>query len=808
MQPVKSLSPEMLSRRCDPSQFTFETTAELEDSAGIIGQARAVEAVQFGISIQRDGYNLFSLGPVGVGKHSMVRHFLEQRAAAEPTPSDWCYVNNFEQPEKPKALRLPPGLGSLLRQDIEQLVEELQSAIPAVFESEDYRTRKQAIEGELKERREKIFEEIRRLGEEKGIGLLRTPTGLVLAPIRRGEVLSPEELEQIPEAERQRLERDMTDLQQQLQAAMREAPRWEKEGREKVKELNRVVTQFAVGHLIDELRKKHQAPPEVVSYLDALQQDVIENVDEFVSPPENPVAAIIGLPQRRVLKGSPFFRRYQINLLVDHSHTKGAPVVYEDHATYRNLTGQIEYTSHLGALVTDFNLIRAGALHRANGGYLMLDAHNVLTQPDAWEGLKRALRSGKLSIESLGQMLGLVSTVSLEPQPIPLRAKVVLMGECLLYYLLCVVDPEFSELFKVAADFEEQIDRNAENILLYARLIGTMAKEEGLLPFDRTAVARVIEHSAHVAGDTEKLSTHRRTLADLLREADYWARESQRPTVCVADVQRSIDAQIRRLDRLRERLQEQIQRGSILIDTEGERVGQVNGLSVIQLGEFAFGYPSRITARVRLGRGEVIDIEREVRLGGPIHSKGVLILAGFLGGRYATDRPLSLSASLVFEQSYGGVEGDSASSAEPYALLSALSGLPIRQSLAVTGSVNQHGQVQAIGGVNEKVEGIFDICKARGLTGQQGVLIPASNVKHLMLREDVVQAVADDMFHIYPVETIDQGIEILTGVPAGERDSAGQFPEGSVNRRVEARLIELAEKRSAFGQAAKTETVT
>ncbi|HWP84364.1 MAG TPA: ATP-binding protein [Terriglobia bacterium] len=801
MEIPKPLAPEQLCRGCDPNQFPFQSTAELEELSEVIGQPRAVEAVRFGIGIRREGYNLYCLGPAGVGKHFIVRQFLEQQAARDPVPSDWCYINNFEQPQKPLALRLPPGQGIVFRRDMEQLVEALRSAIPAAFESEEYRTRKQVIETELKERHEKAFEEVRRKGAQKGIGMLRTPTGLVFAPLRNGEVLDAEEFERLPEAERLRLEAEVEALQRELQAAMRDVPRWEMEGREKIKALNREVTNFAVGHLIGALREKYTDLPEVINHLNAIEQDVIENVDEFLKPPESPLAALMGLPQRHVPKGSPFFRRYEVNLLVDHSGNHGAPVVYEDNPTFQNLNGLVEYTAQFGALVTDFNLIRPGALHRANGGYLLLDARKLLSQPYAWEGLKRALQSGEIRIESLGEMLGIVNTVSLQPQRIPLQVKVVLIGERLLYYLLCQYDPEFSELFKVAADFEERIDRTPETSLLYARLIGTLAKRQQLLPFDRTAVARVMEQSARLAGDSEKLSAHSRALVDLLQEADYWARANGRSVVAGADVSRAIEAQIRRSDRVRERLQEEILRGTLRIDTEQEKIGQVNGLSVVQLGQFSFGHPSRITARVRLGRGEVVDIEREVELGGPIHSKGVLILSSFLGARYAPDRPLSLSASLVFEQSYGGVEGDSASSAELYALLSALAEVPIRQWLAVTGSVDQQGHVQAIGGVNEKIEGFFDVCKARGLSGRQGVLIPAANVKHLMLRHDVVQAVAEGKFHVYAIETIDQGMEILTGLPAGERDASGKFPEGSLNQRVEARCIELAEKRRQFGQA-------
>jgi lon-related putative ATP-dependent protease len=803
---VKPLEPAALHQRCDPTQFPFETTAEVEDLMDVLGQTRAVEAVRFGIGIRREGYNLFALGPEGTGKYSLVRQFLERKATEQSPPADWCYIHNFADAHKPHALRLPPGGGVKLRREMERLVEELRTAIPAAFESEHYRTRRQEIEEEFRERQEKGLGEVQRQAQERGIALIRTPMGLAFAPLRGSEVVSPEEFQRLPPQEQERVQADVAMLQERLQKSLSQMPQWERERRDKVKELSREVTMFAVGHLIEELRRAYADVPDVVNYLYAVEQDVIDNVDEFRTPPEAvpapPPAPVEGLPARpptRLDGGPAFFRRYQVNVLVDHSQANGAPVIYEDHPIVQNLVGRIEYTAQMGTLVTDFNLIKAGALHRANGGYLILEARKVLLQPFAWEELKRALRSQEIRLEALGQMLSLISTVSVEPEPIPLDVKVILLGERLLYYMLYELDPDFGELFKVAADFEEQIDRTVDNHLLYARMIGTLARKEGLQPFDRGAVARVIEQSARIAGDAEKLSTHWRSIADLLREADYWAGEVGHQVVGAADVQRAIDAQIHRADRVRERVQEEIRRGTLLIETQGAKVGQVNGLSVVMLGQFAFGRPSRITARVRLGRGEVVDIEREVALGGPIHSKGVLILSGYLGARYARDRPLSLAASLVFEQSYSGVEGDSASSTELYALLSALADLPIRQSLAVTGSVNQHGQVQAIGGVNEKIEGFFDVCRAQGLTGEQGVLIPASNVKHLMLRHDVVDAVAAGQFHVFPVETVDQGIERLTGIPAGERGEQGEFPSGSVNQRVEASLVALAERRSAFG---------
>jgi lon-related putative ATP-dependent protease len=796
---VKPLDAAVLCQRCDPTQFTFETTADLEDLTGIIGQTRAVEAVRFGIGIRREGFNLFALGPEGIGKYSVVRQSLERRAAEQSPPSDWCYVNNFTDAHKPRALRLPAGGGSKLRRDMERLVEELRTAIPTTFESENYRTRRQDIEEEFRERQEKALTEIQRQAQERGLALIRTPMGMAFAPTRGGQVISPEEFQKLPLLEQERVQADVTVLQEQLQKSLTQMPQWDRERRAKVKELNQEVGMFAVGHLIEELRRTYIDLPEVLAYLQSVQQDVMDNLDEFRGVTETPPAAPAEASPPRLPIGASFLRRYQVNVIVDHSGATGAPVIYEDHPTVQNLLGRIEHMAQMGALVTDFTLIKAGAVHRANGGYLILDARKVLLQPFAWEELKRAMRSQEVRTEALGQMLSMISTVSLEPEPIPVDVKVILLGERLLYFTLYQLDPDFGELFKVAADFEEQMDRTADNHLLYARMIGTIVRQEGLRPLDRGGVARVIEHSARLAGDAEKLSTHVRSVADLLREADYWAGEAQHSVVEAADVQRAIDAQIRRVDRVRERIQEEIQRGTILIDTQGATVGQVNGLSVFTLGQFAFGRPSRITARVRLGRGEVVDIEREVTLGGPIHSKGVLILSAYLGARYVTDRPLSLSASLVFEQSYSGVEGDSASSAELYTLLSALADLPVQQGLAVTGSVNQRGQVQAIGGVNEKIEGFFDICRAQGLTGEQGVLIPASNVKHLMLRHDVVEAVAAGQFHVYPLETIDQGIELLTGVPAGERDDTGEFPAGSVNQRVEARLVALAEKRLTFG---------
>ena len=788
------LQPQQLHHPCDPTQFGFQTTAELQDLTEIIGQMRAMDAVRFGAGIRHEGYNLFVLGPTGIGKRSMVLQFLEKKAKDEHEPADWCYLNNFAEPHKPQALKLPCGKGAELRVHMEKLVDYLRTAIPALFESDEYRAKASAIQEEFSKRQEQVFKELAEDAGKQEIVLLRTPDGFAFAPTRNNEVIPPEEYEKLPEQERNRFGAAIAELQKRLEKILSHVPQWQRERNDRVKQLNRETMLATVEHMISELRASYADLPEVLKYLDIVQHDMGEHAEDFRKQKESITLSGMTIVTHET------FQRYQVNVLVTNGKKSGAPIVSEDNPTYSNLIGRVEHIAQLGALVTDFTLIKAGALHRANGGYLLLDIRKVLMQPFAWEGLKRALQSREIYIESLGQMYSLVSTVSLQPEPIPLDAKIVLFGDRLLYYLLQEYDPEFGELFKVAADFEEQIERNADTQLLYARLVATLTRKEALLPFDRNAVARVIEHSARLVGDAERLSTHMHSVADLLRESDYWAREAGHAAVETADVQRAIDTQIRRQDRLRDQLYEAILRDTLMIATQGTVTGQVNGLSLIDLGNFAFAQPTRITATTRLGEGELVNIEREVKLSGAIHSNGVLILASFLAARYARNQPLAFSASLVFEQSYGLVEGDSASLAELCALLSNLANVPIKQSLAITGSVNQFGQAQAIGAVNEKIEGFFDICAARGLSGEQGVLIPAANIKHLMLRRDVVAAAEAGKFHIYAVENVDQAITILTGLPAGEADANGDYPEGSVNRSVAERLAELTRIRESFAK--------
>ncbi|HRH81483.1 MAG TPA: ATP-binding protein [Thiobacillaceae bacterium] len=795
---VKALAAESLYRACDPSEFPFRSTAELSEVTEIIGQDRAVDAVRFGIDIQRPGYNLYVLGDPGSGRHSVVRRLLEAKAAEGEVPGDGCYVNNFAEANKPRLLRVPAGRGGQFKRDMQRFVSELATAIAAAFESDAYRARIEAIQEAYKEREE---EALRRLGQEssdQNIALLRTPHGFAFAPMREGEALTPNEFDKLPDEDKERIGGQIEAFTARLKQLMQQFPRWRRALQGQIKEANRDTLDLAVGHLIEELKESYADLEAVQAFLNEVRQDVVEVGEQLREQPKNE-GDLSGV----LMSGSLSLTRYQVNLMVDHAETRGAPVVYEDNPIYPNLVGRVDHVSQLGTLVTNFTLIKPGALHRANGGYLVLDAIKLLTQPYAWEGLKRALRAGQVRIESLSQIYGLVSTMALEPEPMPLSVKVVLVGERRIYYLLKLLDPDFAELFKIAADFEDDLVRDADGTRRYAEFIATLARGAELRPLERDAVARVVEHSARLAGDAGRLSASRREVADLLQEADHWASSANRETIRREDIETALDARIRRVDRLRGRVQEQILRDNLLIDVTGAHIGQVNGLAVVALDDFQFAYPVRITATVRLGEGDVLDIEREAELGGALHSKGVMILSAFLGGRYARGVPLSLSASLVFEQSYGPVEGDSASLAELCALLSNLAGAPILQSLAVTGSVNQFGDVQPIGAVNEKIEGFFDICRARGLTGEQGVLIPAANVKHLMLRRDVVESCAEGRFAVYPVADVDQAIELLTGVPAGEADETGLVPEGSLNYRVAAQLAELSALRQAFAAAGR-----
>lgn len=790
------LAPAALYTACDPAALDFATTADLPDLETAQIHGRAMEAMQLGLKMPHAGYNLFVLGETGSGRHAIAQQLLETERQDGTPPSDWCYVYNFAEATRPDLLRLPCGRGARLRDDMQHFVEALTPAINTVFQSDAYRARIEALQEETKQREAAA---LKTLGEEASrvsVGLVRTPSGFVFVPMKDDEsAYAEEEFDKLPQERQQALATAIKELYERLHKLMSEFPRWHQEMLNRMKQAGSDALRTTVTHMVEDLKPAYADLPEVTAYLDAVLADIVESGESLRASTHSE-----GDTETTTYSGAIALQRYLVNLLVENPADGARPVVYEDHPTLQNLLGRIENMVHMGTLVSNFTLIRGGALHRANGGFLMLDALKVLQQPYAWEGLKRCLKAGSVRIESLSDLIGLTSTVQLEPEPVPLDLKIVLIGERLVYYLLSQYDPDFPALFKINADMESEIDRSADNTAAYARLIATLARRDQLRPLAAPAVARLIEHAARLASDAQRLSTQTQPLDDLMREADLAAAGARSERIEREHVEAALAAHERRHERIRDRYQEQILRGQILVDTAGEHVGQVNGLAVIVLGESTFAHPVRITATVRVGEGEVIDIEREVKLGGPIHSKGVLILSSFMAARFGRRLPLSLKASLVFEQSYGGVEGDSASVAELAALLSAVADVPIRQSLAVTGSVNQFGVVQPVGGINEKIEGYFDICAARGLTGEQGVLIPAPNAVHLMLKPAVVQAVREGKFRIWAVRTVDEVLELLTGLPAGEADASGQLPEGSVNARIAAGLERLARLRKEFGR--------
>lgn len=795
---LEKLPPNRLYRAADLSALAFETTAGLPPLAGLMGQDRAQDAMRFGTEIGVRGFNIFAIGASTARIQQAVHALLEDAARDRPPPADWVYVNNFATPHRPTALTLPTGRAPGLRHEMRQLIDDLKVAIPAVFDSEDYQRRHGAIEEEFRGKNEKAFAALGAKAGASNLVIVRTPGGFAVAPARNGQVVPPEEFNAMPEEARQAIQQAMQEIERELEQTLRAVPRIEKAHRDAVRDLNRETAQFAIAQQIEEAKAPFHDLANVLAWLETVRADLVENAQLFITAPAQGEESAQMATQIQGL-----LDRYEVNVLVSQECMNAvSPVVEELHATLGNLLGRVEYLSMQGVLVTNFRLIKPGALHRANGGMLLIDARSLLSEPFSWAALKRALVRQRIEIEDVSRVLGMTSTVSLEPDPIPLNVKVVLFGERTLYYLLADLDPEFAQHFKVLADFDDDMTRAPATEAAMARLIGSLCARHELPPLDRSGVARVIEHAARIAGDAAKLTLLVDKLHELLAEAGHWAGKAGRVLTNRDDVQSAIDQQTWRAARIHERRKEMIFRNIALVATTGSVVGQINGLSVFSLGGYSFGSPARITCRVRPGGGKVVDIEREVELGGPLHSKGILILTGFLAGRFASDAPMSLYASLVFEQSYGGVDGDSASSTELYALLSALAELALRQDLAVTGSVNQHGMVQAIGGVNEKIEGYFDVCQERGLTGTQGVLIPAANVQHLMLRADVVTACADGRFAIYPITTIDQGIALLTGREAGTRGADGVFPDASVNRLAEDRLRQFAQARRSLGKAA------
>lgn len=783
-----ALDPDQLYTACDPTLVPFKLTSDIDASPPtVIGQSRALEAIEFGIGMTHPHYNLFLVGPTGLGKRTLLNQILSDQVEVQDNPSDWCYVNNFEQYFKPQALKLPAGQGLLLSKVMDQLVEDLLIGLRTAFESQEYRAQLTEIGEVSEQRREEAFASLNQKAKKDQISLMRTPSGYTLVPLAgNGKPMDPKTFDKLPKKQSKAFETAIDYLKEELKSIILNLPVLQKESISQIKALNQSYAESTIDQFILPLLENYRDDANVTHYLKTVRADMIDHFDHFL--PNSESETTLG---NSGINRPPVMQKYKINILVDQSNAKGAPIVYEDNPSYNNLVGRVEHLSEYGSLVTNFSLIKPGALHRANGGYLILDAEKLFTKPFAWEGLKRVLRAGEVKIESLEQMLSLVATISLEPEAIPVQVKVLLIGSRQLYYLLKALDPDFVELFKTTADFSETLNRDSHSTVSYSQLIASLAAEENTKPVNQSGVARMIEECSRDVADAEKLSLHLGRLRELLVESDYWAAKKRKKYIDAQAVETAIEARIHRVDQIRERSHEQILRGNQLIDTEDAVVGQVNGLAVMQLGDFAFGQPSRITATARLGQGKLIDIERETKMGGPIHSKAVMILTSCLAHRYAQERPLSLSATLVFEQNYGGIEGDSASLAEFCVLVSAIAAIPLGQHWAITGSMNQHGQAQAIGGVNEKIEGFFDICQSRGLTGQQGVIIPGDNIKHLMLHTKVRSAVEEGVFHVHAVDTVDQALELLTGLPAGEQDTHGNYPSGSVNQLVIDQLDKL-----------------
>ncbi len=791
---------ERLRWTCDPALFDFETTEQLPDLEDAIGQKRALRSIEFGLGMEETGFNLYVSGETGTGRASTIRSLLRKRAKAQPQPNDWVYVANFKDSDSAVSLSLPAGRGSELAADMRELVEAFRTDIPKALESKEYETRRAEILEEYQAKNNELFQGLEKDAEARGFTLQRTVSGLVVVPQKEGRNYTQEEYEALSDAERENLEQTGKELTEKLNDVLRQVRDSEKATKDGLAQADRDLGMSCLGHRLDPLREKYAEFPKVLTYLEAVQEDIINNLDDF--KPQAPQPQIPGL---KLPRQEPTFERYEVNVLVDNKETEGAPVVFESNPTYNNLFGRIEHVMQYGGVaVTDFTMIKSGALHRANGGYLVIDAREVLINPFVWDALKRCIRTGEIRIEDVLEQYRFMTMVTLKPEPVQLQAKIIMIGTPWIYYLLFYLDPDYRKFFKVKAEFDSHVARTPEIMRDYALFVATHCRCEKLLHFDRSGIASLLEYTARMVEDQHKLSSQFMEISDFIREASYWAKKAGRSIVSGGDVLAAAEEKLYRVNRIEERLHELYEDGTIMVDTDGAVAGQINGLSVIVLGDHTFGRPSRITAQVYTGQAGMVNVEREVKLSGPIHDKGVLILTGYLGGTFAVEHPLSLSASICFEQSYEGIEGDSASSTELYALLSALSGVAINQGIAVTGSVNQRGMIQPIGGVNYKIEGFFAVCKSKGLTGHQGVMIPRANERHLMLNEEVVAAVSAGRFHIWSVETIEQGIEILTGMPAGVRGKNGKFPKGTLYHLVSERLGKMAERLRK--QAEKQET--
>lgn len=784
------LSIDELYKCCDPNIFKFNTTDELPPLEGTIGQERALNALDFGISLDSFGFNIFILGESGTGKMTTIRAILSKRSLSEPVPPDWCYVYNFKDPDVPIAVSLEPGRAVTFQKDMDELIKILRVEIPKVFESKEYDKQKNLILEEFQKKQKDLLSVLEDEAQAKGFSIRKTVSGLLIVPIKKtGEPLNEEEFESIDEPTKKKIEELGKALQEKLDDVVRTLREGEKLVKDLLSRLEREAALSAVGHLIDELKSKYRDNEKIITYLENVKEDILGHLDDFKTPEEQATA----LPFMKAPKTEPTFTRYTVNVLVNNKDMKGAPYIFESNPTYFNLFGRIEHKIQYGIAITDFSMIKAGSLHRANGGYIVINVLDLLRNIFAYDALKRAIRNKGIKIEDVWEQYRLISTTTLKPAAIPLNVKVILVGNPYLYYLLYNLDEEYKELFKVKADFDSRMDRTEENIHKYASFVATKCKEENLLPFDRSGITKIVEYGSRLAEHQEKLSSRFSEITDIVMEAHYWALKAKSRVVMNEHVEKAIDERIYRHNRIEDRLREMITEGTLIVDTSGERCGQVNGLAVLDLGDYSFGKPSRITAKTYAGKAGVVNIEREIKMSGRIHEKAILIITNYLGSRYAIKKPISLSASITFEQLYEIVEGDSATCAELYALLSSIAGIPLKQNIAVTGSMDQNGDVQPIGGVNEKIEGFFELCRLRGLDGSHGVIIPRRNIKNLMIKKDVVDAVREGRFTIYPIDRVEDGLEILTGMPAGELKEDGTYPEGTVNYLVVKRLAEISE---------------
>lgn len=810
---MPKLDPEELFCPCDPSHYEFETTLDVPPLREIIGQERATRALETGLKLKdaRNRYNIYVAGDPGTGKLSAVQRFVEELSAEEERPPDLCYVHNFSDAYRPRYLQLPAGQGAQLKEDLRRLIENLREELPKAFESDEYQQQRQQVEEQFKEREQQFYQKWQEEAKRRGFQLQQTQIGIQTIPLTgEGEPMSREEFQELdPEKQRELRERQ-SELQEIIQRDMREAGRLAEERTQAVEELNREVASFVIEPRINHLKERYSENERVVDHLEQVKEDLVRNVDSFMNQggsQQNMQQVLQQMVGAAGSGGGDPFQKYDVNVLVDHSETKGSPVVIQDNATYPNLFGRVERRMQMGAMTTDFKMIKPGSLHEANGGYLILNAENLLRSPLSWEGVKIALRRKEIQIEEPAAMLGYSITEGLKPEPIPLDIKLVVIGRSFIYHLLQTYDEDFQKLFSIKSEFGNDMDRTPERERQFAGFLRARLDEDPhLLPFDRSGVGRLVEYASELAGDQQKLSACFSVLMTVIGEASFQAHREETEAVTAEHVQKAIEAQDFRHNLLEEKIRELIERGDIFVDVEGAISGQINGLSYIDLGDHQFGRPVRITANVHTGKDGVVDIEREAELSGKIHTKGLLILKGWLGDRFARERPLSLSASMTFEQSYATVDGDSASGAELCALLSELSGIPIQQGISMTGSVNQKGEIQPIGGVNEKIEGFYKVCKVKGLTGDQGAIIPRANVKHLMLSQEVRHAVAEGQFHIWSVQTIDEAVQLLTGQPAGTWNEDEQaYDEGSVYARVDEQLQEIAESLRKSAEGSKEE---